>query len=112
MLKELIDGEAIVGAIIFDANGSPVVHHLPNTLTMKSIKNLTPILEIADRAKKINDELLGPLNYIALHFANFKVAFFNIGEKGTLVLFINPVWHIENLMTKIRQFINKVSRLL
>ncbi len=112
MLKELIDGDAVVGAVILDATGSPIVHHLPNTLTMKSIRNLTPVLEIIDRARRVSDELLGQFIYASVYYANFKIAFFPIGNKGTLILFVNPVWHIENLLTKIRQFVVKLARLI
>ena len=112
MLRELIDGDAIVGAVILDASGSPIVHHLPNTLTMKSIRNLTPVLEIVDRARRVSDELLGQLVYASVYYSNFKIAFFPINNKGTLIIFVNPVWHIENLLTKIRQFIVKLSKLL
>ncbi len=79
---------------------------------MKSIRNLTPVLEIVDRARRVSDELLGNLMYVSLYFSNFKIAFFPINNKGTLIIFVNPVWHIENLLTKIRQFIVKLSRLL
>ncbi len=112
MFRELIDGDAIIGAVVLDASGSPIVHHLPNTLTMRSIRNLSPITEIVERAKKINDELLGKFNYAVFHFANFKIAFFDINGKGTLIIFVNPVWHIENLVTKIRQFLVKLARFL
>lgn len=112
MFRELIDGEAIIGAVVLDSSGSPIVHHLPNTLTMKSIRNLTPIIEMVEHAKKITDDLLGKFNYLVLHFTNFKIAFFDINGKGTLIVFLNLVWHVENLMTKIRQFMVKLAKYL
>lgn len=112
MLRELIDGEAIVGAAIIDSSGVPVIYHLPNTLTAKTLKNLTPIIELVNQVKKVKDDLLGSYQYLIIKYSSFKLAFFDLAGKGVLLLFVNPVWHVENVMSKIRQFILKVSKLL
>jgi hypothetical protein len=112
MLSELIDGEMVVGAAIIDSNNIPIIHHLPTTLTLKSLRNVLSLLEVAQRARKLSDDLLGPFNYILIKYANFKIAFFNMSDKGWLMVFVNPVWHVENVMSKIKQFMIKVQRMI
>lgn len=112
MLSELIDGEVLVGAAIIDSTGVPVVYHLPNTLTVKSLKSLLSLLEFVDHVSKINDELLGSYQYLILRYSNFKIAFFEISNRGWLMVFVNPVWHVENAIAKIKQFILKVYKII
>ncbi len=112
MLSELIDGEMIVGAAIIDSNNVPVVYHLPTTLTVKSLRNVVTLLELAQRARKLTDDLLGPFNYLLIKYMNFKVAFFSLSDKGWLLIFVNPIWHVENAMPKVRQFMVKVLKYL
>ncbi len=112
MLSELIDGEVIIGAAIIDSNGIPLIYHIPNTLTVKSLKNLLSLIEFADHTAKINDDLLGSYQYLIIRYSNFKIAFFEMGPKGWLMVFVNPVWHVENVMSKIKQFMLKVQRMI
>ncbi|WP_291999070.1 hypothetical protein [Caldivirga sp.] len=112
MLSELIDGEMIVGAAIIDSNNIPIIHHLPTTLTLKSLRNVMSLLEVAQRSRKLSDDLLGSFNYILIKYSNFKIAFFNMTDKGWLIVFVNPVWHVENAMPKIRQFMVKAYKLI
>ncbi|KUO81490.1 MAG: hypothetical protein RXN89_01595 [Vulcanisaeta sp.] len=112
MLSELIDGEVIIGAAIIDSNGIPLIYHIPNTLTVKSLKNLLSLIEFVDHTSKINDDLLGPYQYLIIRFSNFKIAFFEMGSKGWLMVFVSPVWHVENVMSKIKQFMIKVQRMI
>ncbi|WP_054841862.1 hypothetical protein [Vulcanisaeta distributa] len=114
MLSELIDGEVIIGAAIIDSNGiPPIIYHIPNTLTVKSLKNLLSLIEFVDHTAKINDDLLGSYQYLIIRFSNFKIAFFEMGgSKGWLMVFVNPVWHVENVMSKIKQFMLKVQRMI
>lgn len=112
LLNEFIDGEAILGAAITDQNGVAIVHHIPNTMTVKSFRNVVSLLEFAQHAARISDDLVGQYQYLVVRYANFKVAFFEIKNKGWLIIFVNPMWHVENLLVKIRQFMVKISRML
>ncbi|MFP3044058.1 MAG: hypothetical protein RXQ96_00865 [Thermocladium sp.] len=107
LLTELIDGEVIVGAAIINSSNVPLLHHLPNTLTVKSFRGVLSLLEFVQRSRKVSDDLLGNFQYLLIKYNNFKVAFFNMSDKGWLIVFVNPIWHVENVMTKIRQFIIK-----
>ncbi len=112
LLSELIDGEVVVGAALLSQNGIPIVYHIPNTLTVKSLKNIISLYEFISHAARISDDLLGPFQYLVIRYSNFKIAFFEIRGRGWLMIFVNPVWHVENVLTKIKQFMLKVARLL
>lgn len=112
ILTELID-EAILGVAIVDKNGVPIIHHLPNTLTAKSLRAILNLVGFADSARKLSDEMLGNYQYLIIRYTNFKLAAFNLpGEKGWVFVFVNPLWHVENVVPKIRQFLFKLSQTL
>jgi hypothetical protein len=96
---------------ILDERGVPLIHHLPNTLTAKTLRQVTNLIEIINIIKQNQDENLGEFHYVTVKYANFKVGIFELpNKKGWLIVFVNPLWHVENLLPKIRQFAHKISQ--
>ncbi len=112
MLKELIDGEAIIGAAILNTDGEAITYHLPNTLTVRSFRSLRPFVASISHIGKVRDDLIGPCQYIVLKFMSFKLAFFEIPERGWLMIFMSPVYNVESVLMKVRQFTYKLSKIL
>jgi len=112
IISEIIN-DAIHGVTILDQRGVPVIHHLPNTLTAKTLRQVTNLVEVINIIKQNQDESLGEFNYVVVKYANYKVGIFEIPNgKGWLIVFVNPLWHVENLMPKIRQFAHRISQAL
>jgi hypothetical protein len=110
IITEIIN-EAIQGVTILDKRGVPLIHHLPNTLTAKTLRQVTNLIEIINIIKQDQDENLGEFHYVTVKYANYKVGIFELpNKKGWLIVFINPLWHVENLLPKIRQFAYKISQ--
>ena len=110
IITEIIN-EAIQGVTILDERGVPLIHHLPNTLTAKTLRQVTNLIEIINIIKQNQDENLGEFHYVTVKYANYKVGIFELpNKKGWLIVFINPLWHVENLLPKIRQFAHKISQ--
>lgn len=109
ILSELID-DAVQGITILDSRGVPVIHHLPSTVTLKSLRTLLNLFGMIDLAKQTRDESLGELQYVVFKYSNYKVMFMEIPNKrGWLIVFVNPVWHVENVLPKIRQFLSRIA---
>lgn len=112
IVSEIIN-EAIHGVTILDEMGVPLIHHLPNTLTAKTLRQVTNLIEIINIIRQNQDEGLGDFNYVVVKYANYKVGIFELpNKKGWLIVFVNPLWHVENLLPKIRQFAHKISQSL
>ncbi len=108
IVTEVIN-EAIQGITILDERGVPLIHHLPNTLTAKTLRQVTNLIEVVNIIKQNQDDNLGDFNYVLIKYANYKVAMIELpNRKGWLIFFINPLWHLENLMPRIRQFTHKI----
>ena len=109
ILSELID-DAIQGVTILDTRGVPIIHHLPGTVTVKSLRTLMNLFGMVDLAKQTRDESLGELQYVVFKYSNYKVMIMEIpGKRGWLIIFVNPVWHVENVLPKVRQFLSKIT---
>ncbi|MCC6019842.1 MAG: hypothetical protein LM577_00495 [Thermoproteaceae archaeon] len=114
IISEIIDS-AIHGVTILDSSGVPVIHHLPNTLTAKTLRHVANLVEVINVVRQNHDESLGDLQYIYIKYVNYKVGIFELpGGKGWLIAFISPLWQgqMESLLPKIRQFAHKISQSL
>lgn len=112
LLTEAI-GEAIQGITILDSRGVPIIHHLPNTLTAKSLRQVSNLIELVNIIKEGQDESLGDFQYVVVKYMNYKVGIFELpNKKGWLIVFVNPLWHIENIIPKIRQFATRISQVI
>jgi len=110
IISEMIN-EAIQGVTIIDNRGVPLIHHLPNTLTAKSLRQISNLVEVVNIIRQNQDEGLGDFQYVVVKYANYKVGIFELpGKKGWVMFFVNPLWHVENLLPKIRQMAFKVSQ--
>jgi hypothetical protein len=112
LLTEVI-GEVIQGVTILDPRGVPVIHHLPNTLTAKTLRQVSNLIELVNIIRQNQDESLGDFQYVMVKYMNYKVGIFELpNKKGWLIVFINPLWHIENVIPKIRQFSHKIAQVI
>ncbi len=107
-LQELIDNDAILGAAFVDEQGVPVIWQLPPVITSKSAEPLKLALEYLERLRAAKLDVLGDLLYTVFRFRRFKVAYFPVDRKGWLILFVNPMWHVELLIPKLRKIIAKL----
>ncbi|RLF24917.1 MAG: hypothetical protein DRN15_01395 [Thermoprotei archaeon] len=112
ILRELIDGDAIIGAAVLDARGTPLTWVLPPTLDLKAVKTSSALIEILLRVKDMEDSRLGRFIYCVVRFRNVKTTAMDIDGKGYLLLFVSPIWHVELLLPKVRQALNKLRALL
>ncbi len=111
IIGDLLD-EAIQGVAILDAKGVPIIHHLPSTVTAKSLRSILNVMGLVDAAKRASDESMGKFQYVVVRYTNFKLLVYEVHEKGWLILFVNPLWHVENVLNKVRQFAVKIGQIL
>ncbi|RLE55269.1 MAG: hypothetical protein DRJ40_08790 [Thermoprotei archaeon] len=111
-LMELIDGESVMGAAIIDSSGVPILWHLPPSLTAKSISAVMAMIEYLMKVKQTTTDLLGQHLYTVVRFQRFKVAYFDLEGKGWLIIFVNPIWHVELLLPKVRKVLHQLTKLL
>jgi hypothetical protein len=112
LLTEVI-GEVIQGVTILDQRGVPIIHHLPNTLTAKTLRQISNFIELVNIIRQNQDESLGDFQYVVVKYMNYKVGIFELpNKKGWLIVFINPLWHIENVIPKIRQLSHRIAQII
>ncbi|RLE59873.1 MAG: hypothetical protein DRJ32_03885 [Thermoprotei archaeon] len=112
LLDDFVDGDIIYGAVVFNSLGVPIIWKLKPTIALTTVQNLMPLLEAAMKANKLSDPSLGPFFYSVYRFRNVKVSFANIDGSGYLIIIVNPEWHVELLLPKIRKLLMNLRRLL